>query len=116
MIAGGKTFSTKQKIFTRNRWLMDWNAGHRHATPETAKLHHHSSPLILVKHLHDTLARIRISVQRIIRTAMVMAMVMAMVTEMDSIRRIRKRRTRGTLRRKIPGINLLVLMRNPFVL
>ena len=112
MITGGKIFSTKRKIFTKNRWLIDWNAGHRHATPEIAKLHHLSSPLILVKHLHDTLVRIRIriSVQRTIKTRIVMA------TAKESIGRIRKRKTRRTLRRRILNFSLLVLTKNTFVL
>ena len=110
MIADGKIFSLKPKTFRRNRWLMDWNADHQHAIPEIAKLHHLNSPLILVKHLHDTLARIRIriSVQKTIKTAMAMAK--------ESIRRIRKRKTRRTLRRRILNFSLLVLTRNSFVL
>ena len=110
MIADGKIFSTKRKTFTRNRWLMDWNADHRHATPEITKLHHLNSPLILVKHLHDSLLRIRIriSVQMTIKTAM--------ATAKESTRRIRKRKTRRTLKKRILNFSLLVLMRNPFVL
>ena len=105
----GKIFSTQQKIFTKNKWLMEWNAGLQHEIPKTVRHHHLSSLQILVRHLHDTIVTTMINKGKVTKTrnAIATATVNAMVTKRE-MGRIPKKR--------IPNINLLVLIKNPFVL